>query len=174
MTMPPGPVDRERGDPGGLCPIYPARRTRRWRRARARLSAPGLVSMVWCRFGTLRRTRWPRSGKSGSSHTRPPDSGYAPALRELGADGKGHVLVAVLPDEPPAADGVAEGGAGGPGSGRGGSDDPAGRGEPGGRVVGTIMLQTWPNAGHVVTGPQEAEIRALAVMPDVQGRGVGA
>jgi len=103
-----------------------------------------------------------------------PDSGYAPALRELGADGKGHVLVAVLPDEPPAADGVAEGGAGGPGSGRGGSDDPAGRGEPGGRVVGTIMLQTWPNAGHVVTGPQEAEIRALAVMPDVQGRGVGA
>ena len=86
------------------------------------------------------------------------DSGYAPALRELGADGKGHVLVAVLPDETYAADGTAAGGgAGGPG-----------------RVVGTIMLQMWPNAGQVVTGPQEAEIRALAVRPYIQGRGVGA
>jgi ribosomal protein S18 acetylase RimI-like enzyme len=35
------------------------------------------------------------------------------------------------------------------------------------------MLQPWPYAGEVVTGPDEAEIRALAVRPEVQGRGVG-
>lgn len=74
------------------------------------------------------------------------DSGYAATLRGLGADGKGHVLVAVH-----AADGrTAE------------------------RVIGTIMLQTWPDTGPVVAGPGEAEIRALAVRPHVQGRGVGA
>ena len=32
------------------------------------------------------------------------------------------------------------------------------------------MLQTWPNCGPVVAGPHEAEIRALAVRPQVQGR----
>ncbi len=41
------------------------------------------------------------------------------------------------------------------------------------RIVGTIMLQPWPHAGEVVRGPQEAEIRALAVRPEVQGQGVG-
>ena len=41
------------------------------------------------------------------------------------------------------------------------------------RIVGTIMLQTWPNCGPVVAGPDEAEIRALAVRPLVQGQGVG-
>jgi ribosomal protein S18 acetylase RimI-like enzyme len=41
------------------------------------------------------------------------------------------------------------------------------------RILGTVMLQYWPDAGQVVTGPGEAEIRALAVAPDGQGRGTG-
>jgi ribosomal protein S18 acetylase RimI-like enzyme len=36
-----------------------------------------------------------------------------------------------------------------------------------------VMLQRWPYAGHVVFGPEEAEIRALAVRPDSRGSGVG-
>jgi ribosomal protein S18 acetylase RimI-like enzyme len=40
-------------------------------------------------------------------------------------------------------------------------------------ISGTVMLQRWPHAGDVVTGPGEAEIRALAVSPDAQGAGVG-
>lgn len=40
-------------------------------------------------------------------------------------------------------------------------------------ILGTAMLQYWPNAGRVVTGPDEAEIRALAVTPGSQGRGTG-
>lgn len=75
------------------------------------------------------------------------DSGYAPTLRALGADGSGHVLVAVN-----------------------GADGLTGRGES---IIGTVMLQTWPQAGEVVTGPHEAEIRALAVRPEAQGHGVG-
>jgi ribosomal protein S18 acetylase RimI-like enzyme len=43
----------------------------------------------------------------------------------------------------------------------------------GGKVLGTVMLQPWPHAGRVVTEPDEAEIRALAVAPDGQGRGIG-
>ncbi len=42
-----------------------------------------------------------------------------------------------------------------------------------GRALGTVMLQLWPDAGHVVRGPGEAEIRALAVAPEARGRGVG-
>jgi ribosomal protein S18 acetylase RimI-like enzyme len=75
------------------------------------------------------------------------DSGYAPTLRTLGSDGSGHVLVAV--DGPDPVTG------------------------PGQSIVGTVMLQTWPQAGQVCTGPHEAEIRALAVRPHAQGRGVG-
>jgi ribosomal protein S18 acetylase RimI-like enzyme len=45
-------------------------------------------------------------------------------------------------------------------------------GEPG-RLLGTVMLQRWPYAGHVVAGPDEAEIRALAVRPAAQRGGVG-
>ena len=41
------------------------------------------------------------------------------------------------------------------------------------RILGTVMLQPWPKAGQVVTGPGEAEIRALAVTPAGQGRGTG-
>jgi ribosomal protein S18 acetylase RimI-like enzyme len=72
-----------------------------------------------------------------------PDSGYAPRLRTLGTDSAATILVAA-----PA------------------SRDPA-------QIVGTIMLQSWPDAQEVVTGPDEAEIRALAVAPGAQGSGVG-
>ena len=77
----------------------------------------------------------------------PEGSEYEGHLRELGADGAGEVLVAVAED--------------GPDSVRGGA------------IYGTIMLQPWPHAGQVVTGPAEAEIRALAVAPDAQGTGAG-
>lgn len=40
-------------------------------------------------------------------------------------------------------------------------------------LIGTVMLQTWPNAGEVVRNPGEAEIRALAVRPEARGAGVG-
>lgn len=41
------------------------------------------------------------------------------------------------------------------------------------RILGTVMLQPRPHAGQVVTAPDEAEIRALAVAPDGQGQGTG-
>lgn len=83
------------------------------------------------------------------------ESGYAPALRELGADGNGHVLVAVAP--------VTDHGA------AAGAAVAAAEAES---IVGTIMLQIWPHTGPVVTSPDEAEIRALAVRPDAQRQGV--
>jgi ribosomal protein S18 acetylase RimI-like enzyme len=67
-----------------------------------------------------------------------PQSDYEPTLRGLGADGSGHVLVAVGED---------------------------------GKLLGTIMLQT--QAGQLVTSPDEAEIRALAVLPGARGAGLG-
>src|SRR6516225_4970860 len=73
------------------------------------------------------------------------DSGYASTLRELGADGKDLVLVAVIPGDEGLSD----------------------------LVIGTIMLQRWPNSGQVVDGPHDAEVRALAVRPEAQGSGVG-
>ena len=73
-----------------------------------------------------------------------PQSTYAPRLRELGADGLDHVLVAVRPN----------------GSSRG-------------QIIGTVMLQGWPQGGEILAGPDEAEIRALAVSPDARGTGVG-
>src|ERR1022692_4219521 len=33
------------------------------------------------------------------------------------------------------------------------------------QILGTVMLQRWPAGGHVVRGPEEAEVRALAVAP---------
>ena len=42
-----------------------------------------------------------------------------------------------------------------------------------GRLLGTVMLQLPPHAGQVVRGLDEAEVRALAVAPEAQGRGVG-
>ena len=43
----------------------------------------------------------------------------------------------------------------------------------GGQIVGTVMLLAWP-AGQLARGPGEAKVRALAVVPDARGRGVGA
>lgn len=80
-----------------------------------------------------------------------PQSTYAPHLRALGADGLDQVLVAV--DD-----------------GRNSVQQP----EPGrGQIVGTVMLQGWPQGGEILAGPQEAEIRALAVVPEARGAGVG-
>jgi ribosomal protein S18 acetylase RimI-like enzyme len=42
----------------------------------------------------------------------------------------------------------------------------------GGRVVGTVTLMPWPH-GNVVRGPDEAEIRALAVAKEGRGSGIG-
>jgi ribosomal protein S18 acetylase RimI-like enzyme len=42
-----------------------------------------------------------------------------------------------------------------------------------GQLLGTVMLQHWPHAGQVVRGPDEAEIRALAVAPGGRGKGTG-
>jgi ribosomal protein S18 acetylase RimI-like enzyme len=45
---------------------------------------------------------------------------------------------------------------------------------PGAGLIGTVMLQPWrPDGGDIVTGPDEAEIRALAVRPEARGGGVG-
>jgi ribosomal protein S18 acetylase RimI-like enzyme len=73
-------------------------------------------------------------------------SHYGETLRSLGKDGSGQILVAV------------------------GSEGEGGK-TPG--ILGTVMLQLPPHAGHVVRGPDEAEIRALAVAPEARGRGVG-
>ena len=53
-----------------------------------------------------------------------------------------------------------------------------GRGEvlvavEGERVLGTILLVPWSASSEVARGPDEAEVRAFAVAPDAQGRGVG-
>jgi len=45
--------------------------------------------------------------------------------------------------------------------------------ERGAGLLGTVMLQYWPHAGRVVAGPDEAEIRALAVRPQARGAGLG-
>jgi ribosomal protein S18 acetylase RimI-like enzyme len=45
--------------------------------------------------------------------------------------------------------------------------------EADGEIVGTVMLQYWPTGGEVLQHPGEAEIRALAVAPGAQGRGIG-
>jgi ribosomal protein S18 acetylase RimI-like enzyme len=71
------------------------------------------------------------------------ESGYAPRLRSLGTDGLGFVLVAVDT----------------------GANEPS--------LAGTIMMRAWPDAGELLSGPGEAEIRALAVRPEAQGSGVG-
>ena len=42
-----------------------------------------------------------------------------------------------------------------------------------GRLIGTVMLQLWPQGGNVVKGPGEAEIRALAVRSEARGTGLG-
>jgi len=45
--------------------------------------------------------------------------------------------------------------------------------DDGGQLLGTVMLDPWHDDSEVARGPQEAEVRALAVAPQAQGRGVG-
>ena len=97
------------------------------------------------------------------------DSGYVPTLRGLGAAGDGEVFVATVPDpataradQHPQTD-----------TGQQPRADAGQQAATAERIVGTIMLQPWPHAGETVTGRDEAEIRALAVRPEVQGQGVG-
>ena len=42
-----------------------------------------------------------------------------------------------------------------------------------GRLLGTVMLLSWPHGGEVVRAPGEAEVRALAVAKHARGRGIG-
>jgi ribosomal protein S18 acetylase RimI-like enzyme len=98
-------------------------------------------------LGDLRVTAYEAGGfLADASH-------YGETLRTLGHDGIGQILVAV-----------------------GDGDSGAGRTGDGGtgQLLGTVMLQLWPHAEHVVQAPDEAEIRALAVTPEARGRGVGA
>jgi ribosomal protein S18 acetylase RimI-like enzyme len=83
-----------------------------------------------------------------------PESTYAPVLRALGSGGDGTVLVAVADQ----GDGGDQG-------------NEAGQGDGG--ILGTIMLQRGQDGGQLVSGEHEAEIRALAVAPEGQGKGTG-
>jgi ribosomal protein S18 acetylase RimI-like enzyme len=98
------------------------------------------------------------------------NSTYAPVLRELGADGHGEVLVAVSTAD---ADAAGPAGPAGPVGPVGPADQAGPAGPAGHTLVGTVMLQLWPDTGDIVRGPGEAEIRALAVAPGAQGAGVG-
>jgi len=40
-------------------------------------------------------------------------------------------------------------------------------------IAGTVMIQAGSHAAEVVQGPDEAEVRALAVAPRAQGHGIG-
>lgn len=46
-------------------------------------------------------------------------------------------------------------------------------GEGSGGLIGTVMLQVWPDGGEVVRHRGEGEIRALAVRAEARGAGVG-
>jgi ribosomal protein S18 acetylase RimI-like enzyme len=45
--------------------------------------------------------------------------------------------------------------------------------EDDGRAIGTVMLEPFHLGSEIARTPDEAEIRALAVAPDAQGRGAG-
>jgi ribosomal protein S18 acetylase RimI-like enzyme len=100
--------------------------------------------------------------------------GYAPELRALGTEGDGTVLIAVPEDDmsPGSADAAADRSADAAAD-RSADGAGAGGGDGARKIAGTIMLVTWPLAGELVGGPDEAEIRALAVAPGVQNGGVG-
>ncbi len=98
-----------------------------------------------------------------------PQSRYAPVLRALGAEGLDQVLVAVETG----AGGVSAGGVSAGGGERPEQGVGRGRTVGGGRIVGTVMLQGWPQGGEILAGPDEAEIRALAVLPEARGTGLG-
>ena len=102
-------------------------------------------------LGDLRVTAYEAGGfLADASH-------YGETLRTLGHDGIGQILVA-----------VEDGDRRDRRTGDGRPED----GRPG-QLLGTVMLQLWPHAEHVVQAPDEAEIRALAVTPAARGRGVG-
>jgi ribosomal protein S18 acetylase RimI-like enzyme len=42
-----------------------------------------------------------------------------------------------------------------------------------GELAGTVMLEPWHAGSEVARGPDEAEVRALAVAPAAQGQGTG-
>jgi ribosomal protein S18 acetylase RimI-like enzyme len=91
-------------------------------------------------------------------------SGYADTLRVLGFDGHGTVFVA-------AEDGAGQDRAG---------QDRAGEGTAGGsqlgearKLLGTVMLDPWHPGSEVSRSPDDIEVRAFAVAPWAQGRGVG-
>jgi ribosomal protein S18 acetylase RimI-like enzyme len=75
---------------------------------------------------------------------------YADTLRALGQDGHGTILVAA--DVPEGADGSSG---------------------PGEKLLGTVMYEPWHPGSEVARSADEAEVRALAVAPWAQGRGVG-
>jgi ribosomal protein S18 acetylase RimI-like enzyme len=45
--------------------------------------------------------------------------------------------------------------------------------EDGGHLLGTAMLDPWHDGSEIARGPQEAEVRGVAVARQAQGRGVG-
>lgn len=125
---------------------------------------------------------------------------YADALRTLGRDGRGTILVAA--DESPGSGGAGPGdadsggaGPGSAGSGSGGADPggdagPGGTGSGGGtgprgadsggagpgsgaKLLGTVMYEPWHSGSEVARSADEAEVRAFAVAPWAQGRGIG-
>jgi ribosomal protein S18 acetylase RimI-like enzyme len=71
-------------------------------------------------------------------------SHYVDVLPVLGTDGSGQIMVAVADEGPDQ-----------------------------GRLLGTVMLLLWPQAGQVARNADEAEVRALAVAPRARGRGLG-
>jgi ribosomal protein S18 acetylase RimI-like enzyme len=96
-----------------------------------------------------------------------PESAYAPVLRALGSAGDGTVLVAVA--------GLGDDGDQGRGADQGNDrQDQVNEADQGnGTILGTIMLQRGQDGGQLVSDEHEAEIRALAVAPQGQGKGTG-
>jgi ribosomal protein S18 acetylase RimI-like enzyme len=92
-----------------------------------------------------------------------PQSTYATTLRALGADGRSVILVAVGEKGTPAAGAASNSVA---------SDTVQAQSGRGG-ILGTVMLQPGPAPGETIAGLGEAEIRALAVIPEARGAGVG-
>lgn len=89
-------------------------------------------------------------------------SGYADTLRVLGF-GSG--------DGP---DGSGSHGPGGDGTVFVAVEEGAGGRGPGGpELLGTVMLEPWHAGSEVARSPRDAEVRAFAVAPWAQGRGVG-
>jgi ribosomal protein S18 acetylase RimI-like enzyme len=128
-----------------------------------------------------------------------PDSEYAPVLRALGSADDGTVLVAVADqadgshqghahnhgDQGDGHDGDHGDGHGDHGDGHGDQGDGQGDGHDGHhghdgdhpdhgdrRILGTIMIQRSKDGGFVIR-EDEAEVRALAVTPEGQGKGTG-